>query len=83
MKESTPYTPEILAYICPQCFAAITGKCLDRKPTGGMQYREFPHAARVILADMAARAKVAVDEVLRDGNVDDNAINSGTAENKN
>ena len=90
MIESTPYTPEILAHVCPECCAAITGKCLDRKPTGGMQYREFPHAARVILADirshdrLAARAKIAVDEVLRrDGNVDDDAIDSGTAENKN
>lgn len=74
------YTPEILANVCPECCAAITGKCLEHKPTGGMQYRDYPHAARVILADLGARAKIAVDEVLRNGNVDDTPIGRSTAQ---
>jgi hypothetical protein len=41
------YTAEILSIVCPECCAAITGKCLVRKPTGGSEYRAHPHMARV------------------------------------
>lgn len=44
------YTAEILSIVCPECCAAITGKCLVRRPSGGMEYRKSPHMARVLAA---------------------------------
>jgi len=58
------YTPEVLAQVCVECHAAKTAKCLDRLPNGGKRWREKPHAARVLQAEMASRAKMAVDSVL-------------------
>ncbi len=59
------YTPEVLAVVCPVCCAAITGKCLVHKRTGGMEYLERPHVNRVILAELIARMHLTFDEVLK------------------
>lgn len=40
------YTPEVLAKVCPKCFAAKGGKCLQPKRDGN-DYREEPHSERV------------------------------------
>jgi hypothetical protein len=46
------YDEETLAVICPECCAAVTAKCLERKPggMGGMIWIDAPHRARVLKA---------------------------------
>jgi len=44
------YDDETLSVVCPECRAAVSGECLIKKPTGGMQYSTVPHRARVDLA---------------------------------
>lgn len=46
------YDMETLAIKCPDCNAAVTGKCLAPKPggMGGMIYLPAPHRNRVLLA---------------------------------
>jgi hypothetical protein len=49
MSTDADYTPEVLAVVCPECCAAVTGKCLERT-LWGKRYRESPHAERVAAA---------------------------------
>lgn len=43
-----PYSPKILAKICPVCHAV--GRCL-RPKRDGQDYMEYPHPERVKLAE--------------------------------
>jgi hypothetical protein len=44
------YDEETLAITCPDCNAAVTGKCLTPKPggMGGLMYLPSPHRNRVL-----------------------------------
>lgn len=44
------YDEATLSIVCPVCSAAVTAKCLYRKPTGGLGWLEQPHVERVLKA---------------------------------
>jgi hypothetical protein len=46
------YDDETLSIQCPECNAAVSGKCLAPKPggMGGMVYLPAPHRSRVLAA---------------------------------
>ena len=44
----TRYDDQTLSITCPVCCAAETGRCLQHKRTGGMEYLEQPHRERVL-----------------------------------
>jgi hypothetical protein len=46
------YDDETLSIQCPECNAAVSGKCLAPKPggMGGMVYLPAPHRNRVLAA---------------------------------
>lgn len=50
MTEQYIYDEATLSIVCPVCSAAVTAKCLYRKPAGGWGWMDVPHAERYITA---------------------------------